>query len=537
MSQPADLLITNAAVYTVDDAQPTAEAVAVRGNRILFVGRAAEAEGWRGPQTEVIDGQGRTLLPGLIDSHFHLLWGSRKLADLQLWDAETMTDLATLIRDYAQQQPGREWIVGAQLRYKVISPEQPLDRHFLDALVPDRPVYLVAYDGHTVWVNTEALRRAGLLHGRELPAGHEIVMDPATGMATGELREPAAFKPIEALIPPKSEAELRALLHQGLALCARHGLTSTHNMDTWENSIHLYAALDDLGEMTLRLYVPYNVTPETPLAELQEAAAWKNRYRSSHLRAGAVKCFMDGVLESYTALMVDDYAGQPGNRGSALFSAEQFNAVAVEADRLGLQLAVHCCGDGAVKRALDGFAQARRQNGPRDSRHRIEHIEAIDPPDIPRFAELGVIASMQPLHAPPSVQAGDVWPARAGRARWPYSFAWRTLRDAGAHLAFGSDWPVVTLDPMLGFDSALNRQPWAEGDPDQRQTLPEIIRGYTCDAAYVEFQEHEKGRIRPGFLADLVLLSADIFATPPEEIATVQPVLTVCDGKIVYRNI
>lgn len=536
MNQPADLLITNAAVYTVDDANPHAQAVAVRGNRIVFVGRAADAQAWRGPRTEVLDAGGRTLLPGLIDSHFHLLWGSLKLADLQLWDVEEMAQLATLIRDYAAAHPDEAWIVGSQLRYKAISPDQPLDRHFLDALVADRPVYLTAYDGHTVWANTEALRRGGILYGRELPSGHEIVMDAATGTATGELREPEAFKPIRELLPQKSDAEIRALLHRGLALCAQHGITSVHNMDTWDGGMARYLALEDAGEMSLRLYAPYSFAPETPLEALSEAAEWRRIHQGDYVRAGAVKLFMDGVLESYTALMVEDYPGVPGNRGDSLFTAEHFNQVAAEADRLGLQIAVHCCGDGAVKRTLDGYAHARSVNGARDSRHRIEHIEVVDPPDIPRFAKLGVVASMQPLHSPVPVEQGDVWPARAGAARWPYSFAWRTLRDAGAHLALGSDWPVVTLDPILGFHAALNRQPWQPGDPDQRQTLAEVIRGYTRDAAYVEFQEAEKGMIRTGMLADLVLLSEDIFATPPAEITRVQPVLTVCNGRVVYRK-
>jgi predicted amidohydrolase YtcJ len=267
---------------------------------------------------------------------------------------------------------------------------------------------------------------------------------------------------------------------------------------------------------------------------LQEAVAWKQQFQGSYLRVGGVKLFMDGVIESHTALMVDDYADQLGNQGSALFSAEQFNRIAAEADHLCLQIAVHCIGDGAVKRTLDGYEQALRQNGRRDSRHRIEHIEVIHPPDIARFAELGVIASMQPLHAALSANVDDVWRIYAGEARWPLSFPWQTLRDAGARLVFGSDWPVVTLDPMQGFAAALNRQPWAPGHPEQCQTLEQIIRGYTCDAAYVEFQEHAKGMIRTGMLADLVLLSENIFTTPHEEMARVQPVLTICDGKIVY---
>lgn len=534
MTNFADLLITNAHVYTVDEQHPHAQAVAVRGNRIVFVGNDDDARSWRGPHTIWIDGTGRTLLPGLIDSHFHLLWASRKLADLQLEEIEDLEQLATSLRAYATDHPDYTWLIGSHLRYKAIPADRPLDRHFLDSIVPDRPVCLEAYDGHTRWVNTEALRRAGILYGRELPPGHEIVMG-SDGTATGELREPEAFEPVKAIIPEKSPAELEQLLRRGLELCARYGITSAHNMDTWDNGLAIYQAAEQRGEMTMRLYVPYNVTPETPLAALAEAAEWKATVQGNYVRSGFIKCFMDGVLESYTALLLEPYADLPESYGSALFSAEQFNQVAAEADRLGLQIAVHCCGDGAVKRALDGYAYAQAKNGRRDSRHRIEHIELLHPSDIPRFAELGVIASMQPLHAPMSIDSSDVWPARAGANRWGHSFAWRTLRQAGAQLAFGSDWPVANPNPMLGFASAYNRQLWQPGDPDQRQSLDEIIRGYTIDAAYTEFQEHEKGRIRPGFLADLVLLSADLFNTPAEAIEQVHSVLTVCDGSIVYQ--
>jgi len=534
MPNSADLLITNAAVYTVDETTPRAEAVAVRGNRIVFVGSAAEANEWRSAQTKVFDGAGCTLLPGLIDSHFHLQWGSLKLDDLQLWNAETMADVAALIRAYAAANPQRDWLIGAQLRYKVITPEQPLTRQFLDSLVADRPLYLVAYDGHTAWANTEALRRAGILHGRELPPGHAIVMEPTGGTATGELREWEALRPIKDLLPEKTAAQKQTLLRQGLALCAQHGITSVHNMDSWDDSLANYLALEAANKLTVRLYVPYSFTPELPLTALQEAANWKRQYQGPYVRAGAVKFFMDGVIESGTALMVDDYAGQPGNRGGSLYTAAQFNELARTADQLGLQMTVHCCGDGAVKRTLDGYEYALRENGRRDSRHRIEHIEVIDAPDIARFAKLGVIASMQPLHAPP-VPSSDVWAEQVGPERWLRSFAWRTLREAGAHLIFGSDWPVVTLDPMLGFAAALNRQPWTPDQPVQRQTLAETIQSYTRDAAYVEFQAHEKGMIRVGMLADLVLFSADLFALPPEQITTAKPVLTVCNGQVVYE--
>lgn len=536
-ARPADTLFVNAAVYTADPTNLHAEAVAVRGKQIVFVGSTAEAAAWRGAHTEVIDAGGCSLLPGLIDSHFHLLWGSLKLDKLRLEEADRLEDILSATAAYAAANPERAWIEGVQLKYTAIPPGERLDRWMLDAIVPDRPVVLTAFDGHTSWANSEALRRAGILHGRETAAGSEIVMDAATGTAAGELREPGAFDPVRNLIPPPTEVERRAALQRGLALCARHGLTSVHNMDNWNNAIGVFAALEDLGEMTVRVYVPYNVEPETPVEAVAEAAELKRQYQGEYVRAGAVKVFMDGVLESYTALMVDDYADLPGNRGGALHSAERFNAIAAAADRLGLQIAVHACGDGAVRRALDGYAYAQRANGRRDSRHRVEHIELIHPADIPRFAELGVIASMQPAHAPAAISAADVWPQRPGPGRWRYSFAWQTLREAGAHEVYGSDWPVVPMDPFLGLWYGLNRAPWQPGDPLQRQQLADLIDGYTRAAAYAEFQEEQKGMLRRGMLADLVLLNADLFAAEEDTVTGIHPLLTMVGGRPVYREL
>lgn len=535
MTQPATLLITNAKVYTVDEAQPWAEAVAVRDNRIVFVGSLGGAEAFRGPKTQVIDGAGRTLLPGIIDSHYHLLWGSLGMRAIRLGEAHTTEAVAEAILAFAAAHPDREWLVGRGFLYTVKPGGKPMDRHFLDSLVPDRPLYIVAFDGHTAWGNTEALRRANLLHGGETGPNSEIVMDPESGLATGELREPPAFQAIRDLLPVPTTADKRAALHLGMAEAASLGVTSVHNMDGDEEQIQLYAAMEDMGEMTLRVYVPYSVTPETPVEALAEAVDWRNRFQSNYVRSSCIKLFMDGVVESYTALLVDDFAGLPGNKGSANFTAEHFNRIAVEADRLGLQITVHAVGDGAVRRTLDGFALAQEVNGVRDSRHRVEHIELLHPDDLPRFAELGVIASMQPLHSPLQVDETDVWPSRLTQDRWAHSFPWRALRDAGARLAFGSDWPVVSQDPMLGIHAALNRRPWLPGQPDESQTLEETIAGYTVDAAYTEFQEHEKGMIRTGYLADLVLLSDDLFAAPAETIHEVRPVLTVCDGRVVFR--
>ncbi len=536
MALLADLLITNARVWTADPANPWAEAVALRGNRIIFVGSSADGLALAGPKTEVVDGGQRTLMPGFIDTHYHLMWGSLGLAAAQLYDARSLDEITASLSAWMAANPQQEWVVGRGLLYSAIKPGQVLDRHFLDHLSPDRPIFLTAFDGHTCWANTEALRRGNLLHAPAVSEGSEIVVDRATGLATGELREPGAFEPIRALIPKPDEAARRSMLRRGLALTAQMGITSIHNMDGQDSQLMRYAALDDLGELTCRVYLPFDVKPETPAEALQEAAAWKEQFQGDMLHCGSVKFFMDGVLESYTALMVDGFGDMPDNRGSALFSADHFNRMAAEADRLGLQIVVHACGDGAVRRALDGYAHARRVNGARDSRHRVEHIEVIHPDDIGRFAALDVLASMQPLHSPLHAGSSDVWVHRAGEARYQFSFAWETLRQAGAKLVYGSDWPVVSNNPLWGIHNGLNRTSWRGGDPEQAQTLENLLVGYTRDAAFAEFREEDKGILRVGMLADLALLSGDIFATPAAEVGSMSVALTVCDGRVVWRE-
>jgi predicted amidohydrolase YtcJ len=536
MPQPADLIIAPARVYTLDPDNPQAEAVAIRGRHIVFVGSVADATAWRGPGTRLIDGQGCTLLPGFIDSHFHLLLGSIELADMQLSEVTSLGHLAASVHLFDGDHPDEPWLVGRGLRYSLVPDHQSLTRQQLDAIIADRPLLLFSYDVHTAWANTEALRRANILTGGEPGGPNSEIVRAADGLATGELREPGAYELVFKLIPLPDDLKKRAMLQRGLAQAAKVGVTSIHNMDGDMAQLLLYAALEDTGELTLRVYCPYNVTPDTPPESLAEAVAMRQAFQSNMVRSGCVKFFMDGVIETYTGLLLDDYTGQPGNHGGALFSAEHFTQVATEADRLGLQIFVHATGDGAVRRALDGFEAAQRSNGRRDSRHRIEHIELIHLDDLPRFAELGVIASMQPAHVPlQTPDDPDVWPARVGPERWGRSFAWQALRQAGARLAFGSDWPVAPPDPILGLHAALNRRPWQPGLPDQRQTLADALAGYTRDAAYAEFQEHAKGQLKVGMLADMVLLSADIFARPPEEIDRVQPVMTVCNGRIVYE--
>ncbi len=537
MDKPVDLLITNAAVYTVDEANPHAEAVAVSGNTIVFVGSAAAAAGWCGPQTRVIDGRGRTLLPGFIDSHFHLMHGAEWLADISLHDVASLADLRTAVTHYAKTHPDLAVLRGIGLSYGLPTLDEPLTRHHLDALESERPLILVAYDMHTVWVNTVALERAGILPGSGSLSGRDGVIMGADGLPTGELRESPAYASVFDLIPPPDAPRLRELMTEAQASLASLGVTSVHNMNGNPADAAFYAALEDLGELTVRVYVPYSVTPETPLAALaSEALPMRAWFKTQMVRAGAVKFFMDGVFESYTAVTLDGYPDRPNHLGEPLFDAAHFARMVTEADRLGLQIFVHACGDGAVRRALDGFAAAQQHNGKRDSRHRVEHIELIHPDDAPRFAQLGVVASMQPLHTPLQADGPDVWRHRVRVADWNRAFAWRLLRDAGATLVFGSDWPVASPDPLLGIAATLNRQPWKPGYPSHKQTLAEAIASYTHQAAYAEFQENKKGQIKVGLWADLVLLTDDIFAVPPANIVDVRVDMTVVNGRVVYEK-
>jgi len=546
------ILIHNARVFTADPARPTAEAVGLQGNRIRFVGSNAEGEQWRTATTQVIDAGQASLTPGIVDSHYHLFIASMELALVQLWDAQSLEQVSALVRAYAAAHPDEESVSCVQFRYEILPPGERLTRQQLDAMLPDRPLLIMGYDHHTAWANTRALEIAGTLHGAPTGPNSEILLD-SSGIATGELVEPAAYavvlrhfeawgRTVKGLInetagtPKLNPTRERKWLHEGLKLSASYGITSVHNMDGDAEQAAFYATLEAADELTVRMSIPYSLFPSTTVDDLAEAVEMARRYQSAKLRSGRVKLFMDGVMESWTALMLDEYADRPGWLGAALYSAEHFNWLARECDARGLQITVHAIGDGAVRRTLDGYELAQTANGVRDSRHRIEHIECVHPDDLTRFARLGVVASMQPYHSPITYpRTHELFPARVGAARWNRSFAWQNVRGAGAHLAFGSDWPVVTPDPMIGMAAALNRQPWGPDAYDHRQSLADTIISYTREGAYAEFQEHERGQIKVGMLADLVLFSADLFATPPEDIAKVRPVLTICDGRVTYE--
>ena len=552
----ADLIITNASILTMDDTSPRAEAIALSGNRISNVGRHAEIDGWRGAGTRIIDANGATVIPGFVEGHMHLFAGAAELDHLQLFGVRGIEALRQATLAYMARHPGDHLVIGEQADYIILGNDGPVTRQHLDAIAGDRPLLIYSPDHHTAWANTRALRLAGLFKGRKLGPGNEVVMG-ADGTASGELREGEAISPVQALAASGSrdrlglmtggEPEPRptaeqwehdlAILRRGLAHCARHGITSIHNMDGNLYTLELLEELERRGMLTARVRVPFHMKNFMPITMLEKASVMADRYRGDMLSSGFVKLFADGVIDSATGVLIEDYADIDGWKGEPLFSPEHFARIAVEADRRCLQIAVHAIGDGAVRLVLDGYEAALKANGRRDSRHRIEHVELIHPADIPRFEAMGVIASMQPPHAPGCHGLPlEPYLSHFGEARWPHAFAQRAIRDTGARVVFASDWPVSDIDPLWSMQSAMTRGLWKKGLPDNRASLHESLRSYTAEGAYAGFMEDKTGVLKVGMLADVVVLSADLEKTDPAELRNVRVRVTVSDGRVVYEG-
>lgn len=550
MMPRAETIICNARILTMDAARPCASAIALSGETILALGADDDIRALAAPDTHMIDARGCTVLPGLVESHLHLFTGAGELGHLQLLGVRGIEALGAALQRYAQAHPDLPVILGQGCDYDILG--RALTRADLDAILPDRPVCLLAADHHTAWANTIALDRAGILHGRRLGPGNEIVM-AADGLATGELREFQAKAPVLALAgahrimaglatgrdpePYPSAAEFATdceIMAQGLAHCARLGLTSLVNMDGNPYTLRVLAQLRSEGRLTARVKVPFHYASGSTLADLETASQMARDYCDDWLSSGFVKLFMDGVIDSGTAVMINDYPDRPGWRGEPLWTEAEFAAIATEADRRGLQIAVHAIGDGAVRRVLDGYEAARRANGARDARHRIEHIELIDRADIPRLKALGVVASIQPIHAP---GAGDfpLQPTldKIGRERWADAYLQRSLAEAGIPLAFASDWPVADANPLRGIQSALER-PVYDGAPDERLGLMDILAAYTTGGAYASHSEARKGVLREGCFADVVILNDDIEKSEAAQIGQIKVDLTICGGKVVW---
>jgi predicted amidohydrolase YtcJ len=543
----ADMVVLHGRIYTLNSKQPWAQALAIRADKIVAVGDDATIGKFRGPDTKVIAAAGQLVLPGFVDSHSHFFEGSIFLNRVHLDDAKDLAEIRGRLKDYANAHPGDGWIVGTGWDYAMFGQEKMPNKKYLDDLFPNRPVFLDGFDGHTAWVNSAALAAANISKETTEPALGSIVRDPQTGEPTGALREDDAIDLVKRVRPEASRAEKLAALRAGLRLANENGLTRVHaaggHFDSNDfDKLELYDELYRHGELTVRLYVAYFLNPpELRQQDIEAIEDARKKYNGHWLSAGVVKLRLDGVIESHTAAMIDPYSDDPSLKGKLFWEPSKYNSAVAELDKRGLQLFTHAIGDLAVRTALDAYQHAEEVNHSSDRRARIEHIETISPTDIPRFGKLGVIASMQPLHSYPNADTMEVWVRNAGPDRASRAWSWKSIAYAGGRYAFGSDWPVVTLNPWEGLQTAVTRQtregtPEAGFVPSQRLTVAQAVEGYTLGAAFAGRREKTEGSLEKGKLADLIIVSQNIFEIDPHKISETKVRTTIVGGQVVYQS-
>ncbi len=548
----ADLVLLRGKIWTGEPAPSSSsrkvsspvfkEALAAVDGRILAVGTTDEIKSYVGPGTRVVDLEGRLAVPGFIDGHVHFIDGSFELLEVNLKDARDEAEFVRRIAEKAKSLPPGRWMLGGSWDEEAWPDAKLPTRWMIDPVTPANPVLIWRYDGHAALASSLALKLAGVTRDTESPPGGVIVRDPKTGEPTGVLKDEAESL-VDRVVPPASEAEMEEALRAGLAEARRAGVTSVQNITVGTDSagrgfareIHLLRRAEQEGWLTCRFY---EITPVADWKQLA-AAGISRDMGGDFIKLGAVKAFADGSLGSRTAWMFEPFADDPANRGlpmELMSPPSKMEELARGADAVRIQVAIHAIGDRANAEVLDLFARVGSRDAPRH-RFRIEHAQHIRPEDFARFARLGVIASMQPYHA---IDDGRWAEKRLGHERSRSSYAWRSMLDAGVPLAFGSDWPVAPLSPLLGIYAAVTRatldgknpQGWF---PEQRLSVEETLRAYTVGSAHAAFEEAEKGTLAPGKLADVVVLSDDFFQIPPEKIKDARVLLTVVGGKVVYQ--
>jgi len=535
----ADLLIVNGRVFVADDQGTVAQAVAVVGDRIVRVGTDQELASLRGPQTRVIDARGGTVAPGFNDSHVHFVSGGQSLSDVDLAGLTTLRQVQAAIATFAASKPTNAWVTGRGWLYSPFPGGSPT-RQQLDEMVRDRPAVMTCYDGHSIWVNSVVLAMAGITRDTPNPPNGIIVKDPKTGEPTGHLKEAAAGL-VRHVMPQLSDADRRAALRAAVAEAHRFGITSIQNAGGSLEEMEMYEQARQAGELQVRAYLAFSAESGLTDADVDRMdQAWTRFGDDPTVKTGVVKIYADGVIESRTAAMLAPYANS-ASAGAPNLPPEELTRIVTMLDQRGWQVQIHAIGDRAIRMSLDAFEHAAATNPApaRGRRHRLEHIESIDAADIPRFATLGVIASQQPMHVPlgdvnQAVPAGP-WPDNIGPDRASRAWAWKSIQDAGGRLSFGSDWPVAPLEVGQGLWLVATRTK-ASNAADQKLSMREALLGYTRWPAYASFEEHRKGTLAPGLLADIVVLATDIVSQPPATKAGVVVEATVFNGQVVYER-
>ncbi len=514
--------------------------MAIREGKIVAVGSDKAIAAYQGPSTKVIDAKEHMVLPGLIDAHVHMMIGAAQIEGVYLNDAKTIGDFQKVIKDYAAAHPDSKWIQGMGWVYSVFGKGNLPDKKLVDEVVRDRPVYLLAYDGHTSLANSKALQAAGITRRTPNPPSGTIVHDPATGEPTGVLKE-AAQQLVTKVIPQPTREEELDRLAKAIHYASSLGLTRLISAGGDAERVELFDSIRQKGELTARFtmarFVNAPVTPDA-VKILQEN---RQKYCDDWIDAGQAKFLLDGVIEAHTAAMLEPYERDSTNRGQLYFEPGKYKESVIQLDRLGFPISTHAIGDRAIRLALDAYEAANKANGRTDARDRLEHIEAPSAQDIPRFGTLNVIAGMQPLHATPDRNTLVSWAGSIGPQRAEHAFPWHSILTDGAHLSFGSDWPVVTLNPWPGLQVLLTREtpegtPAGGWHPNERLTLEQAIQGYTMGGAIAARREKTEGSIEVGKLADVILISQDLFKVAPNQIGKTKVIMTMVGGKVVYQD-
>lgn len=535
----ASLVLVHGRVWTENPAQPETEAVAIAGNRILLTGTSAEVLRLAGPATRVIDLDGRRVVPGFNDAHVHFVTGGLVLANVQLLDASSQAEFRERIARFAQSQPPGAWILSGIWDHERWSPAVLPTHQLIDDVTPKNPVFVMRLDGHMGLANALAMKFAGVNRNtKDMPGG--VIVRDADGNPTGMFKD-AAMTLIGRVIPPLSIEQTETAILAAQQEAARNGVTSVQEMaddqDDTSGPVHLRAlqALERDGRLKVRISVNLRLLDWKNLAGSGIQAGFNDGF----IQVGGLKAFADGGLGASTAWLFAPYNDAPNTSGLAtdeLQHPEQMYADIKAADQAGLQIAIHAIGDRANRTILDFYQRVEKDNGPRDRRLRIEHAQHLTAADIPRFAQLHVIASMQPYHA---IDDGRWAQKRLGPERIHYAYDFRSLLDSGAILAFGSDWPVAPLEPLMGIYAAVTRRTLDNRNPDgwipeQKITVAQAVHGYTVGSAYAQYDHKTKGSLEPGKLADLAVLSEDIFHIDPVEIQNTHVDLTIFDGRVIY---
>ncbi len=534
---PPDLLLLNGKVWTAEDKSTFAEAVAIHGNKIERVGRTSELQNLAGPATQVIDLQGKLVIPGFNDAHIHFLGGSMGMTEVDLFDAHDGAGIVEAVRAYAAQHPEKTWITGRGWQYTWFGSGLPTPKDLV-GMITDRPVLLTAYDGHSAWANAKALELAGVTSESIVKGYGRVVLDERN-LPTGALLEDAQDL-VEKIIPPATREEKLAALRAGLKRAASLGITSMQNASGSIDELSLYLELQKNNELTTRYAAALSVNENTTQEQIEAFRQEREKLsQNPFVHADAVKFMLDGVIESHTAAMLRPYDDAIDNPGNFAIPLGAYRMKVLACDKAGFRIYTHAIGDRAVREALNAYEAAAKENGQRPRRHRIEHIETVSPEDIPRFTSLGVMASMEPIHADPGTIG--VWEKAIGPDRLPFSFSWASMLSGNVKLVYSSDWPAcIDLNPIRGIHVAVNRRT-PEGFPEggwvagQKISVGDALYAYTRMGAYSSFEEETKGQIKPGMLADILVLSDDLFTIDPMKIASATVQLTIFDGKVIYQ--